>query len=222
MKVTWLGHAGFLIKDKEKTILIDPWLDGNPLAPMQAEAIKSADAVFVTHDHGDHGYADAVKICKQTGATFVSIFELANKAANDGVENTLGGNIGGTASVSDIKFVFTRALHSSNVGNPLGFIIMLPGLTIYHAGDTGIFGDMRLLSELYDPDLAFLPIGSLFTMGAKEAAKAVQLLNVKKVVPMHFKTFPVLAQDDKDFKDACGPMIEVISLDIGKETEISK
>ncbi|MEA2071494.1 MAG: metal-dependent hydrolase [Asgard group archaeon] len=220
MKIKWLGHAGFLIKDNDKTILIDPWLDGNPLAPMEAEDIKEADVVFVTHDHGDHGYADAVKICKKTGATFVSIFELANKAKSDGVENTLGGNIGGTAQVAGLEVIFTLALHSSDVGTPIGFIIRMPTRTLYHAGDTGIFTDMKLLGELYEPDLAFLPIGSLYTMGPKEAAKALRLLEVSKVIPMHYKTFPVLVQDTKEFEEEVGPMVEVITLEIGKEKEL--
>jgi L-ascorbate metabolism protein UlaG (beta-lactamase superfamily) len=220
MKITWLGHAGIKIVDKGKTIFIDPWLTGNPVAKMKVEDIKEADLVFVTHDHGDHGYADAVTICKNTKATFVSIFELANKAKEDGVENTVGGNIGGTAEAHGIKFVFTVALHSSDVGHPLGFVIMLDQMAIYHAGDTGIFSDMKLLGDLYDVDLAFLPIGSLFTMGPKEAAKALQLLNCQKVVPIHYKTFPVLVQDAKEFKDIVGPMVEVIDLKPGEEREI--
>ena len=222
MKVTWLGHAGFIIKDEGKTILIDPWLEGNPVAPMKAEDIKEADAVFVTHDHGDHGFADGVKICKATGATFVSIFELANKAKEHGVQNVLGGNIGGSAKVNDIEFVFTTAQHSSLVGHPIGFIIRMPSLTLYHAGDTGIFTDMKLLGDLYDPDIAFLPIGDLFTMGPKEAAKALQLLNVQKAVPMHYKTFPVLVQDPQEFIDIAGPMIDVHVLEPGVEQEIVK
>ena len=222
MKVTWFGHAGLMIEDQGKIILIDPWLEGNPVAPMKAEDIKKADVVFVTHDHGDHGYADAVKICQNTGATFVSIFELANRAQSDGVKNTVGGNIGGTAEAAGIKFVFTLAVHSSTAGHPLGFVIMLPSMTIYHAGDTGIFSDMSLLAELYDPDLAFLPIGSLFTMGPKEAAKALQLLKCQKVVPIHYKTFPVLVQDAKEFKEIAGPMVDVIVLEPGKAKDIAK
>ena len=220
MKITWLGHAGIKIVDEGKTIFIDPWLTGNPVATMKVEDIKKADLVFVTHDHGDHGYDDAVTICKNTKATFVSIFELANKAKDDGVENVVGGNIGGTAEAHGIKFVFTVALHSSNVGHPLGFVIMLNQMAVYHAGDTGIFSDMKLLGDLYDVDLAFLPIGSLFTMGPKEAAKALQLLNCQKVVPIHYKTFPILVQDVQEFKDAVGPMVDVIVLEPGKEREI--
>ena len=222
MKITWLGHAGIKIEDGGKIFYIDPWLNGNPMAPIKVEDIKKADAVFVTHDHGDHGFAEAVEICKTTGATFVSIFELANRAKNEGVENVLGGNIGGTAEVAGIEFVFTIAHHSSTAGTPIGFVIMLPTTTIYHAGDTGLFYDMKLLGELYDVDLAFLPIGSLFTMGPKEAAKALQLLNCQKVIPIHYKTFPVLTQDTKEFINIVGPMVEVIDLEPGKEKELVK
>ncbi|NHJ41143.1 MAG: metal-dependent hydrolase [Asgard group archaeon] len=220
MKVTWLGHAGIKIEDNGKIIFIDPWLTGNPVAKMKVEDIKKADLVFVTHDHGDHGYADAVTICKNTNATFVSIFELANKAQTDGVKNVIGGNIGGTAEAQGIKFVFTVALDRSDIGRPLGFVILLPEMAIYHAGDTGIFSDMKLLGDLYDVDLAFLPIGSLFTMGPKEAAKALQLLNCQKVVPIHYKTFPVLVQDVQLFKDAVGPMVDIIALEPGEVREI--
>ncbi|MGC9779665.1 MAG: metal-dependent hydrolase [Candidatus Heimdallarchaeota archaeon] len=220
MKVTWLGHSGIMIKDKGKIILIDPWLSGNPVAKIKAEDIKKADAVFVTHDHGDHGFDDAVTICKNTGATFVSVFELANEAKGKGVENVLGGNIGGSAIVADIEFIFTLALHSSTVGTPLGFVIKLPTYTIYHAGDTGIFMDMKLLAELYDIDLTFLPIGSLYTMGPKEAAKALELLNCQKVVPIHYKTFPALKQDAKEFIEIAGPMVDVFVFEPGEEKEI--
>lgn len=220
MKVTWLGHAGVMIKDGGKTILIDPWLTGNPVATMKPEDIKKADAVFVTHGHGDHGFADAVTICKNTGATFVSIFELANQAKEAGVKNVIGGNIGGSASVAGLDFVFTLAVHSTTVGVPIGFVIHFPKIAVYHAGDTGLFMDMKLLGELYDVDLAFLPIGSLFTMGPKEAAKALELLNCKTVVPIHYKTFPALKQDAQEFKDIVGPMVTVHDLTIGEEKEI--
>ncbi|MBN1328234.1 MAG: metal-dependent hydrolase [Candidatus Heimdallarchaeota archaeon] len=220
MKITWLGHAGIKIVDQGKILYIDPWLTGNPVAKLKVEDIKKADAVFVTHGHGDHGYDDAVKICKNTGATFISVFELANKAQSEGVKNVIGGNIGGTASVAGFEFIFTVAHHSTTIGVPLGFVIKLSTLAAYHAGDTGLFMDMKLLGDLYDIDLAFLPIGSLYTMGPKEAAKALELLNCSKVVPIHYKTFPVLLQDVQKFIDVVGPMVDVIALEPGEEREI--
>ena len=220
MKINWIGHSAVLIEDQGKTILIDPWITGNPVAKIKVEDIKKADVVFVTHGHGDHGFDDAVLICKNTGATFVSIFELANEAKGKGVEKVIGGNVGGTAKAADIEFVFTTATHSTTVGVAVGFIIKLPSLTIFHPGDTGLFMDMKLLGELYDIDLAFLPIGSLYTMGPLEAAKALELLNCQKVVPIHYKTFPVLVQDAEEFKKIAGPMVDVIALEPGEEKEI--
>jgi L-ascorbate metabolism protein UlaG (beta-lactamase superfamily) len=136
--------------------------------------------------------------------------------------NVIGGNVGGTAKAGDLEFIFTHADHSSTAGPPLGFVIKMPTMTLYHAGDTGLFYGMKLIGELYDPDIAFLPIGSLFTMGPKEAVKALQLLECKKVVPMHFKTFPALIQDTKEFKELAGPMVDVCDLKPNVETEITK
>ncbi|MBK5113809.1 MAG: metal-dependent hydrolase [Candidatus Heimdallarchaeota archaeon] len=220
MKINWIGHAAVKIEDKGKTILIDPWITGNPVAKIKVEDIKKADVVFVTHMHGDHGFDDAVLICKNTGATFVGIFEVANEAIGKGVENVIGGNIGGTAQAADIEFVFTTATHSTPVGVAIGFVIKLPSMTIFHPGDTGLFMNMKLLGELHDIDLAFLPIGSLYTMGPREAAKALELLNCQKVVPIHYKTFPVLVQDAEEFKKIAGPMVDVIALEPGEEKEI--
>jgi len=240
MKVNWIGHSAVKIEDQGKIILIDPWITGNPVAKIKVEDIKKADVVFVSHGpvakikvedikkadvvfvshgHGDHGFDDAVLICKNTGATFVSIFELANEAKGKGVEKVIGG-IGGTAKAADIEFVFTTATHSTTVGVAVGFVIKLPSFTIYHPGDTGLFMDMKLLGELYDIDLAFLPIGSLYTMGPLEAAKALELLSCQKVVPIHYKTFPVLVQDAEEFKKIAGPMVDVIALEPGEEKEI--
>ncbi len=220
MKINWIGHAAVKIEDKGKIIFIDPWITGNPVAKIKVEDIKKADIVFVTHMHGDHGFDDAVLICKNTGATFVSIFEVANEAKGKGVENVIGGNIGGTAKAAGIEFVFTTATHSSPIGVPVGFIIKLPSMNVYHPGDTGIFSDMQLLSELYDIDLAFLPIGSLFTMDARQAAKALELLGCSKVIPIHYKTFPVLTQDAKEFIEIAGPLVDVYALEPGEEKEI--
>jgi len=220
MKINWIGHAGIKIEDQGKIIYVDPWITGNPVAKIKVGDIKKADVVFVTHGHGDHGFDDAVVICKNTGATFVSIFELANEAKGKGVENVIGGNIGGSAQAADMEFVFTTATHSTTVGVAIGFVIKLPSMTVFHPGDTGLFMDMKLLGELYDIDLAFLPIGSLYTMGPLEAAKALELLNCQKVVPIHYKTFPALVQDAEEFKKIAGPMVDVIVLEPGEEKEI--
>jgi L-ascorbate metabolism protein UlaG (beta-lactamase superfamily) len=198
VKVTWFGHAAFKIEAAGKTVLIDPWLDGNPSSPIKASEITKADVVYVTHDHDDH-LGDAVEICKRTKATFVATFELGNYAQENGVTDIVGLNIGGSAEVEGLKLTVVNATHTSSRGAPTGVIVEGEGKRIYHMGDTGLFGDLRLFGELYKPDLAMVPIGGFYTMGAREAAEAVSLLKPKVALPMHFGTFPVLAQSADDF-----------------------
>jgi len=197
-RIRWLGHSGFEIELAEKILFIDPWLTGNPLAAMGASDIKKADIVCVTHDHGDH-LGDAVKICKQTGATFVGIYELGVFAEESGVKEVVGINIGGTVDVRRISISLVQAFHSSTRGAPTGFVIKAEGKTIYHTGDTGLFGDMRLIGEIHRPDVALIPIGDYYTMGPREAAEAVNLIKPAVVIPMHYKTFPVLEPSAESF-----------------------
>ncbi|MEM2118034.1 MAG: metal-dependent hydrolase [Candidatus Bathyarchaeia archaeon] len=197
-KVTWFGHAAFKIEIADKIVLVDPWLDGNPTSPVKASEITKADIVYVTHDHGDH-LGDAINICKRTGATFVANIELGEFAKENGVKNVEGLNIGGSVEVKGIRLLITQALHTDSRGAPTGVIIESEGKRVYHAGDTGLFGDMSLIGELYKLDLALIPIGGYYTMGVKEAAEAVKMLKPKAVIPMHYKTFPVLAQSADEF-----------------------
>lgn len=216
--IKWLGHSAFEIKIDGLTVLIDPWVTGNPKSPVKVEDLR-ADIVIVTHDHGDHGFDDAVEICKRTGATFVSIFELAQKASERGVRETVGMNIGGPALVKGLEIILTPALHSSESGNPTGVVIKGKELTIYHAGDTGVFSDMKLIGELYKPKIALLPVGGHFTMGPVEAAYATKLLGIKYVIPMHYGTFPVLKPDPSEFISKVrelSPETEVIVLKPGE------
>lgn len=217
-KIKWLGHSCFEIELMNKIILIDPWLDGNPKAPVKASDIKKADVICVTHDHSDH-LGDAFDICKRTGATFVSVYELSVYAQEKGVKETVGINIGGTVNVKEIEISMVRAVHSCTRGAPAGFILNGEGKTIYHAGDTGFFGDMRLIGEVYSPDVALIPIGGYYTMGAREAAEAVKLIKPKVVVPMHYQTFPVLASSAEDFIKAVTeklPQVKVVALKPGE------
>ena len=192
MKIQYYGHAGVKIED-DLIILIDPWLNDNPTATMKAEQISKADYVIATHNHSDH-VDDIPLIAKNTGATVVSILETADDLASKGCEKTVGCNIGGTVKLKGLELIFTQAFHSMS-SNPSGVIIFYKNKCIYHTGDTGVFGDMRLIGEMYPLDLAFIPVGSHFTMGIKEAQKAVQLLNAKKIVPIHYNTFDVIKQD---------------------------
>jgi L-ascorbate metabolism protein UlaG (beta-lactamase superfamily) len=180
------------------TVLVDPFLDENPASPVKASEIARADVVFVTHDHGDH-LGDAFSICKRTDATFVATVELTDYAEENGLKKIAGLNIGGSVEIKGVKVSVVQAFHTASRGAPTGVIIEGEGKTVYDAGDTGLFGDMRLLGELYKPDLALIPIGGYYTMGAREASEAVKLLNPKAVIPMHYKTFPVLAQSADEF-----------------------
>jgi len=226
--IKWLSHAFFQVETSQcKVILIDPWITGNPLCPVKLEDITRADLVLVTHDHFDHA-SNVADISRKTGATVVGCPETVGKlktgqALPEGqvIFWGIGMNIGGTAQVGEISITMTQALHSSETGVPTGYIIKLEdGTTIYHAGDTGIFKSMELLGELYNIDIALLPIGSCFTMDPLQAAHAVKMIKPKKVIPMHYKTFPILEQDASRFVSLVkekAPDVEVIVLDPGQE-----
>jgi len=221
-KIRWLGHSGFEMELANKILLIDPWLTGNPLATMKASDIKKTDVVCVTHDHRDH-LGDAIGICKRTGATFVGIYELGVFAEENGVKNVVGINIGGTVDVKGIDITMVQAFHSSTRGAPTGFVIKAEGKTIYHTGDTGLFGDMKLIGEIHRPDVALIPIGDYYTMGPREAAEAVKLINSSVVIPMHYKTFPVLSPSAEDFikfvKEKV-PKVKVVALKLGETYQL--
>ena len=226
--IKWLSHAGFSITSSGgRTIIIDPWITDNPLCPVKMDDIQAADIVLVTHDHFDHT-GNAADIVKKTGATLVAAPETAGKfqaqlgvAAESVLFGGYGMNIGGSAEVKGITITMTQAFHSSETASPSGYVVKLEdGTTIYHAGDTGIFASMGLLGELYKIDVALLPIGSVFTMGPYQAAKALKLLNPKLAIPMHYRTFPILEQDASRFvglakKEA--PSVKVVVLEPGQE-----
>ena len=217
-KIRWLGHACFEIELMKKILFVDPWLDGNPKAPIKSSGIKEADVVCVTHDHSDH-LGDAVEICERTGATFVGIAELSGYARERGLKEAIGINVGGTVEVKGIAISMVQAFHSCSRGAPTGFIIKGEGKTIYHAGDTGLFGDMRIIGEIHHPDIALIPIGDYYTMGPREAAEAVKLIKPAKVIPMHYQTFPVLVPSADEFIKLVRektPKVEVVALKPGE------
>jgi len=199
--IRWFGHSGFEIIADKKIILVDPFLTGNPKAAVKASDITRADIVCVTHDHSHH-LGDAIDICKRTGATFVGAYELGTYAQAQGVTNVVAMNVGATLGVKGIKITMVQALHSAERGSPVGFVFDVGKARIYHAGDTGLFSDMRMIGQIYRPDIVCLPIGGYYTMGAREAAEAVRLILPKIVFPMHYLTFPVLAQSADDFVNA--------------------
>ncbi len=201
-KITWLGHSAFRLSTPGGQVaLIDPWLRENPSCPESEKQAARVDTILVTHAHGDH-LGDTVALARQHQAKVVCIYELYLWLESKGVTTALPMSKGGTQRVGDLEVTMTHAFHSSSVedggkviyaGEPAGFMVRLPGgLMLYHAGDTGLFGDMKLLGELYRPEIACLPIGDLYTMGPREAAKAIRLLQVRHVIPMHYGTFPPL------------------------------
>ena len=200
--LTWLGHSAFhLVTPRGKHLLIDPWLEGNPMAPVGDSPITHVDALLVTHMHGDHA-SDVVRLAKRFRCQVVAIHEAAMYFEKQGVESVLGMNKGGTAALHGLKVTMTHATHSSSFdtpegriygGDPAGFVVTLEnGATIYFAGDTGPMMDMQLIGDLYRPDVAVLPIGDLYTMGPREAAYAARLLRARWIVPCHYGTFPAL------------------------------
>lgn len=228
-RLKWLGHSACQITtSQDKIILIDPWVTGNSSCPITRNDITKADIIMVTHDHFDHLGTDIPELVNNTGAMVIAQREVTIKLQELGVnsDNTiygLGMNIGGKVQVGDIKITMVQAVHSCSVGSPVGFIIELEdGKVVYHAGDTGIFASMSIFGELYDIDLALLPIGSVFVMDPMQAAHSLTLLKPKKVIPIHYKTFPVLVQDAEEFKVLSrekAPQVQVEILQPGEELE---
>ena len=211
VKITWLGHAGFQIESSGQKLLVDVW-KGAPTFPKE-HTIDEADFVLTTHGHADH-LSSGPELAKTTGAKVVCIFDVASWYAKNGVaqDNIAGMNKGGTVDIGHgWKVTMTHAVHSSNVeellagGTAAGFIIHTPdNHRIYHAGDTAVFGDMKILSDIYKPDIGLICSGNHFTMGSLEASYAVDNLmrSLKHVVPMHWGTFPLLTDSGEDLKSA--------------------
>ena len=205
--ITWYGHACVEIATPGgKTVLIDPWF-GNPLSPRAADSVTACDILLVTHGHADH-VGDALAIASRLRPSWPAIHEMSLWLARrlpGGADQVIGMNKGGTVTFGGVAVTMTTADHSAGdwnapgettlyLGEPAGFVVELEnGYRIYHAGDTNVFGDMALIRELHQPDLALLPIGGHYTMGPVEAALAVELLGVGDVMPIHYGTFPLLA-----------------------------
>ncbi|MDR4497266.1 MAG: metal-dependent hydrolase [Candidatus Scalindua sp.] len=217
MKITFFGHSAVKIEGK-KTLYIDPFFRNNPITEISPDQIEAADIVVATHDHADH-IGDSYEICKKTNALFVGIHEIAVEAEEIGVRSA-GMNIGGTINIEDVLIHMVQAIHSSTKSDAAGVVIETEGVTMYHAGDTGLFGDMRLIGEFFDIDLAFLPIGDRYTMGTKSAVKAVEFLRPKRVIPIHYNTFPIIKTDPNDFKELVGNLAEVIILSPGESLDL--
>ena len=203
IKVTWYSHACILIQTGDANLLVDPFLTGNPLAPIKADQ-GPADYILVSHGHGDH-VGDTIQIAKRTGATVISNYEIQNWLVGQGVQNVHPQHIGGGFNYPWGRVKLTIAHHGSILpdgsygGNPCGFLFYVKGKKIYHACDTGLFYDMKLIGE-EGIDLAILPIGDNFTMGPDDSLRAVKLIQPKQVVPIHYDTFDVIKQDPAAWK----------------------
>ena len=224
LQLTWLGHAAFRLRTADGTVTyLDPWLQGNPSCPAAEAHPARADAVFLTHGHGDH-FGDTLHLACDLGAEVFCIHEIAVYLRAQGAARVTGLNKGGTVTgPAGVRATMVDARHSGGLdtdagvlpgGEPAGWVLAFPGgPTLYHAGDTMLFGDMALIRDLWAPDIAFLPIGGHFTMDPAQAARAARLLAVQTVVPIHYGTFPLLAGTPGELAAALtGSGIEVAAL----------
>ncbi|MDQ2901629.1 MAG: metal-dependent hydrolase [Acidobacteriota bacterium] len=229
MQITWLGHGTFqLVLPSGETIILDPWTEGNPAYPA-GHTISKLDLMLISHGHFDHIH-DAVPLAKKFAPPVVAIYEICQWLESKGVENTKAMNKGGSQKIGALTITMTHAVHSCGIlddgkivygGEAAGFVLTFDdGRAAYFSGDTNVFTDMQLIQEIYRPELAFLPIGDLFTMSPREAAVACRLLKVKKVIPMHYGTFPGLTGRPEQLAELLkGSGTEVWTLEPGKPVD---
>ncbi len=230
-QITWLGHGTFMMRSPGgKTLLLDPWTYNNPACPANMKQVGKLDSILITHGHGDH-IGDAITLAKEgQPAHVVGAVELAGWLESKGVENTLGFNKGGTIDLDGVKVTMVHADHTCGIadgdtivygGEAAGYVLWMEnGFTIYFAGDTNVFSDMAIIGDLYQPQLAILPIGDFYTMGPREAAYAAKLLRVPAIIPAHYATFPILTGTPGALRDALNlqglAQVEVIEMSPGQ------
>jgi L-ascorbate metabolism protein UlaG (beta-lactamase superfamily) len=225
--ITWLGHGTYTLRlESGEVILVDPWIEGNPAYPA-GHKLDRVDVILVSHGHFDHIHG-VLPLSKEFSPQIVAIYETAHWLERNGAKNVIGMNKGGTVQVGPVAVTMTTAVHSCGIldgdqiiygGEAAGYVVRLPDRrSVYCAGDTNVFTDMQLIERLYRPELAFLPIGDLYTMSPREAALACKLLDVRKVIPLHFGTFPPLTGRPEQLKELLRdhPGTEVWALEPGK------
>ncbi len=228
--ITWLGHGTYTLRlATGEVILVDPWIEGNPAYPAGYK-LDRVDTILVSHGHFDHIH-DVLPLAKQFSPQIVAIYETAHWLEKKGAKNVVGMNKGGTVQVGPVAATMTTAVHSCGIldgediiygGEAAGYVVRLPDRrSVYCAGDTNVFTDMQLIERLYNPELAFLPIGDVYTMGPKEAALACKLLGARKVIPLHFGTFPALTGRPEKLKELLRdqPGTEIWALEPGKTVQ---
>jgi L-ascorbate metabolism protein UlaG (beta-lactamase superfamily) len=224
LEITWLGHGTFQFRlPSGQVVLMDPWTDGNPSYPAGYQ-IPHVDVMCITHGHFDHIH-DAVPLAQRFSPQVVGIYETCVWLESKGVKNTRPMNKGGSQEIGELTITMTHAVHSCGIldegriiygGEAAGYVLRFGGRSVYFAGDTNVFSDMQLIQQLYKPELAFLPIGDLFTMSPAEAALACKLLGAKKVIPMHFGTFPPLTGRPGQLSSLVSGVAEVWELKPGE------
>jgi L-ascorbate metabolism protein UlaG (beta-lactamase superfamily) len=203
LTMTFLGHAGFVLDDGNHQLAIDPFLTGNELAKHQPKDIQCGTVAF-THGHEDHLNDDGITIAKHNDAQVVSSYEICNYLSGQGISNINPGNPGGCVETAFGWIAFTQAFHSSSyqgqyMGMPMGLVVRMGGVTFYHLGDTGLFSDLELIGQLYEPDVVAVPVGDRFTMGTALGSRAVDMIGAKTAIPIHYKTFGLLNQTIEGF-----------------------
>lgn len=222
MELQYIGHSAFYLRTEDFGILIDPFISESPVAVFDAN--NRVDDILVTHAHADH-LGDAIPISKKTGATITTVHELSLYCAQRGAK-VQGGNVGGKVNFPWGSARFLSAQHSSSTvdgvyaGCPVSFLIEVGGVKIYHAGDTGLHFDMKLLGEIYKPDVAILPVGSIYTMDIEEAAVAAKWIGAKKLIPMHYNSFAPIAVEIEDLRKILPPEIELVALKPGESIKL--